>query len=123
MIDRHISAYAKGIMGEDNACAFLCQRGMVPLFRRYHSPFGELDLVMLEGDVLVFVEVKTRERGTAADGLNAVNTRKQTRMIQTVRCFLGEHTEYCNHMMRFDIVTLTNSGIHHLKNAFEASLF
>lgn len=111
------SAYQKGLRGEAQACEYLCQRGMVPLFKRYHSPFGEIDLIMRDGETLVFVEVKARTRGRAYEGANAVGYEKQRRMIQTARQYLSEHPDACP--IRFDVVELTKDGIQHLSNAFE----
>ena len=54
----HLPAYAKGVLGEAAVCDRLTDGGMELLERRFRSPFGEIDLVMLEGDTLVFVEVK-----------------------------------------------------------------
>lgn len=119
MTDDRANAYAKGVMGETAACEYLCQRGMELLTRRFHSPFGEIDLVMADGDELVFVEVKAREHGSARDGLDAVNPGKRRRIIETARCFLGDHPEYAARVTRFDIVTVTREGIRHLPNAFE----
>ena len=55
-----LTAYAKGVLGEDAARKHLESKGMVLLMRRYHSPDGEIDLVMRDGDTLVMVEVKAR---------------------------------------------------------------
>ena len=121
MTDRRVSAYAKGVMGENRACEYLCQRGMVPLFQRYHSPFGDIDLVMLEGETLVFVEVKTREQAGETSALYAVTPVKRRRIIETARCLLGEHPEHRARMMRFDIALVTREGVCHLPNAFEGA--
>ena len=82
MTDPSASAYTKGVLGEQRALDYLCDKGMVPLCRRYHSPFGEIDLIMKDGETLVFVEVKARQRGRRHDGLNAVNPRKQARIFK-----------------------------------------
>lgn len=116
-----VSAYAKGVMGENAACEHLLRLGMTPLCRRYRSPYGEIDLILLDGEVLVFAEVKTRERGTLQTAQLAVTPQKQRRIIQTARCFLGEHPQYAQHAMRFDVVTVAKDGISHIANAFEGS--
>ena len=53
----------KGLAGERQALAYLRQHGMRPVCQRYRCPYGEIDLVMLDGECLVFVEVKLRSRG------------------------------------------------------------
>lgn len=119
MNDERITPYAKGILGESRACEYLCQRGMTPLFQRVHSPFGEIDLVMMDQDILAMVEVKTRERATLESAMLSITPAKQKRLALTARHFLGEHPEYAEHMVRFDIVLITKEGIYHLPNAFE----
>lgn len=114
-----LSTYAKGVMGETAAAVYLTDAGMTELFRRYRSPYGEIDLIMQEKDTLVFVEVKVRERMDRTQALYAITPAKQRRMMDTVRWFLGEHPEYAERMMRFDAVTVTRDGILHLPNAFE----
>ena len=56
----NLPAYAKGVLGEAAVCDRLTDGGMELLERRFRSPFGEIDLIMLDGDVLAFVEVKLR---------------------------------------------------------------
>ncbi len=116
-----LTAYAKGVMGENAACAHLQQRGMEMIGRRVRSPYGEIDLVMLDGDVLVFVEVKARERIASAQAQFAITPGKQRRMMQTVRFYLGEHPEHQRRMMRFDVVTVAKDGILHIPNAFDGA--
>ena len=101
----------KGLAGERQALAYLRQHGMRPVCQRYRCPYGEIDLVMLDGECLVFVEVKLRSRGRKNDGV--------LRLIRAARCYLGEYpTEM---PVRFDIVEITGDGVFHLPNAFEGS--
>ena len=115
---KRVSAYAKGRMGEDRACEYLSARGMEPLQRRYHSPYGEIDLVMRDGETLVFVEVKTRETGEKGAGLLAITPAKQKRLAQTALFYMAEFTPDCP--IRFDAVEITPGGVVHISNAFEA---
>ena len=109
----------KGLAGERQALAYLQQLGMRPVCQRYRCPYGEIDLVMLDGDCLVFVEVKLRARGRKNDGVSAVTMSKQRRLIRAARSYLGQHpTEL---PVRFDIVEITGEGVFHLPNAFEGS--
>ena len=109
----------KGLSGERQALAYLQQFGMRPVCQRYRCPYGEIDLVMLDGECLVFVEVKLRARGRKNDGDSAVTMSKQRRLIRAARSYLGQHpTEL---PVRFDIVEITGEGVFHLPNAFEGS--
>lgn len=117
MPDR-LSAYAKGVLGEERALTYLEKKGMVLLQRRYHSPFGEIDLVMLDGDVIAAVEVKLREQSAENAGFAAITATKRRRLEQTARYYLAEHGE--TRMLRFDALEITPSGIRYLPDAFEA---
>ena len=73
----------------------------------WRRPYGELDLIMRDGDVVVFVEVKTR-RGerlvTAEESLTAAQARRLLRVAQT---FLAERAELAGLFWRIDLVAVT----------------
>lgn len=112
------NTYQKGLSGEAQAIEYLENRGMVLLNRRYRSPFGEIDIVMLDGDTLVFVEVKARATRGEGSGLLAVGQRKQAKLVKTARQYLAQHP--CDRCARFDVIELTKDGVQHIVNAFEA---
>jgi putative endonuclease len=110
-----------GRRGERAAEKYLKRNGYRIVRRNYRAAGAEIDLVAMDGETLVFVEVKTR-RGTGAGAPEeAVDARKQTRMRRAAQAFalqyrVGE-TE-----MRFDIVAINAAdrrmGIELLRNAF-----
>ena len=110
-----------GRRGEAAAARFYEKQGAALITHNYHTRMGEIDLILLDGDVLVFAEVKLRGRGTTLDGQYAVTPRKQRRMIAAARCFLGENPRYAHHMIRFDVVTVAGDGVTHLPNAFQGA--
>jgi putative endonuclease len=112
------STYQKGLNGESRAIRYLQNRGMVLLQTRYRSPFGEIDAVMMDGDTLVFVEVKARNTGASGSGLSAVGKRKQAKLIKTALQYLAEYG--CEYAARFDVIELPADGVQHIENAFEA---
>ncbi len=114
---KKLTAYAKGILGEDAARKYLESKGMVLLMRRYHSPYGEIDLVMQDGDAIALVEVKARENADPATCSYAITPAKQKRLCMTARCYLAEYP--ADMPIRFDAVLVTRSGILHIPNAFE----
>ena len=118
-MQKEITPYARGKMGEDRAEHYLQDIGLTTVCRRYKAQDGEIDLVMTEGTVLAMIEVKARSRGTAADAENAVTPRKQKRLCHAALAFLGEHPEYAAFPVRFDVITLTGEGIRYIRNAFE----
>ena len=116
-----VNAYAKGVLGEAAACDWLLKRGMELLARRFHSPFGEIDLVMLDGETLVFVEVKARGSGGAALAQAAVTPAKRRRIVETARCFLAQHPQHAARAVRFDVMTVAQDGVRHIPDAFWGS--
>ena len=119
MPDQACTTYTKGLQGEAAAEAHLIQKGFTPLARRYHSPYGEIDLIMLDGEILVFIEVKARHLGTLYAAQTAVTPSKQRKIIQTALCYLNEHPEHAQRVMRFDIAGLSAECIAHIPNAFQ----
>ena len=81
--------YEAGLWGEEFAAEYLTEkRGMVLLEQRYRTKRGEIDLIMTDGDTVVFVEVKTRRTGETGNGLSAVNLAKQKRITQAATLYL-----------------------------------
>ena len=117
-MNNSLPAYAKGVLGEAAVCDRLADGGMELLERRFRSPFGEIDLVMLDGDTLVFVEVKLRTHGGTEAGQAAVTPQKRRRLVQAARCYLGAHPEHADRMVRFDVATVSREGVRHVPNAF-----
>lgn len=116
------SVHSKGLLGESLAEQHLSTLGLQCIARRYHSPYGEIDLIMLDHDVLVFVEVKFRHHGTLVSAQAAVTPAKQRRIIQTALWYLNEHPQHASRLMRFDVVSLSGeSCIEHIPNAFQGA--
>jgi len=111
-----------GQTGEHEAAKFIRRKGMRVLARNYRGPVGEIDLIAREGDVLVFVEVKTRRAGVPAE---AVTPEKQRSLTLTALHFLRRHRAL-EVRSRFDVVALVwpessrQPTIEHIPNAFDA---
>jgi putative endonuclease len=108
----------KGVSGEDAAAAFLEKKGLKILERNFRFHSGEVDIIALEGETLVFVEVKA----WSAYGIDALeqglDKRKQRRIIETAKHFLSIYRNYIYMAVRFDVVFVTPQGITHLASAF-----
>ena len=111
--------FESGLKGESLAEMYLCRNGMKCIARRYRAVDGEIDLIMEDDDVLVFVEVKTRPTAGAGNGLIAVTPSKQRRMTHAALAYLAKR-EYMDRLIRFDVVEITRDGILHIPNAFSA---
>jgi putative endonuclease len=116
--------YELGIVGENLAVEILSSRGYAILERRYRTEHGEIDIVALDGDTLVFVEVRakaTAECGTAAE---SVTRPKQLQVVRMAGEYLARH-EISGRPCRFDVVAIDDalSGAPEItvyRGAFEA---
>ena len=109
--------YRSGLAAEATALALLTLKGYVTLACRYKSPVGEIDLVMRQGRVLVFVEVKRRVG--LDDAAFAIHARNQERIRNAALHFLSQHPDYVDHDMRFDAILIAPRHLpQHLENAF-----
>lgn len=99
-----------GDAGEAAALAFLAAQGLRPLARNVRFKGGELDLVMLDGAALVFVEVRRRGRSEFGDALDSVDARKARRLVLAARLFLQRHPQHAARACRFDVVGFDGAG-------------
>jgi putative endonuclease len=115
-----------GQRGEAAAARYLRRRGCKVLARGDRRGPGELDLVMLDGKTIVFVEVKTRQTHDAGHPAEAVDEYKQRRLTRAAVTFLKRH-RLLDRPARFDVVAVTWPAdrwlptIEHIPNAFEAA--
>ena len=75
--------------------------------RTFHSARGEIDLIMLDHELLVFVEVRFRGQGSYANPVESITRRKRNRITATARYFLHTHREHARRRCRFDVVSVT----------------
>jgi putative endonuclease len=94
---------ATGGYGEASAARHLTDQGMVVLDRNWRCAVGELDLVLRDGSVLVFCEVKTRSSIAFGAPLEAVTASKVARMRRLAARWMTEHGVYADEV-RIDLV-------------------
>lgn len=99
-----------GRIAEDQAAAFLADLGYVILARRFKSRRGEIDVIALDGQVLVCVEVKYS--ATSKEPEHRITDDKIRRMGLAAREFLAK-MEFEPAEIRFDAVLITAQGIDH----------
>ncbi len=111
-----------GDQGEKYAASYLKRRGYRILERNYRTKRGEVDLVVQEGDTLVFVEVKTRRNAEYGSPQVAVNSQKQKQISHAAISYLQSHRCF-DKPCRFDVIGIiwsdTDVKIEHIQNAFE----
>ncbi|MDA0831843.1 MAG: YraN family protein [Planctomycetota bacterium] len=112
-----------GNEGEQYAANFLKTLGYRIIAQQVRTHFGEIDLIAMDGDVLVFVEVKTRRSNRAGMPEDAVTQAKQRHITRAALAWLKKHRAL-ERRSRFDVVSLVWSDDHqppdvrHLINAF-----
>ncbi len=111
----------RGEQAEQWAAHYLQEHGLKLIERNYRSRFGEIDLIMQDGAMLVFVEVRMRRNGDFGGAAASIDAHKQQRIIRTSQQYLSglARTPAC----RFDAVLLGDAqgaGVHWVKNAFDA---
>ena len=108
----------KGPAGEAAAVSFLEEKGMQILAKNFRSSRGEIDIVAMEGETLIFAEVKTWS-SYGIDALeHALDAKKQRKIIETSKYFLSLHRKYRYMAIRFDVIFISPNGITHLASAF-----
>ena len=93
-----------GDEAENLAFRKLKRAGLKPVTRNFHCRHGEIDLIMLDGDCLVFVEVRYRGSGSLVDAIATVDVRKQRKLSRAAAVYLSRHSQFQHHCCRFDVV-------------------
>jgi putative endonuclease len=107
-----------GREGEVRAAAALEEKGMSIIARNVRYRSGEIDLVALDGEVIVFVEVKAWSIYGIEDLQTGIDKKKRCRIIETAKYFLASHREYNCMAIRFDVIFIAPEAITHLISAF-----
>lgn len=98
---------ARGRAAEDAALAFLQGQGLALVTRNHRCRLGEIDLVMLDRDTLVFVEVRARADARFGGAPASVGAAKQRRLVAAARHFLMTHPADAQRAARFDVLAFS----------------
>lgn len=117
----------RGLAGEVLAARFLREKGYRILSSNYHSRFGEIDIIAVDGSYIVFVEVKARSEASFIQPREAVTKSKQDKIIRTASMYMKAYPS--NLQPRFDVVEVWVADrdpmiplqIDHLISAYEAA--
>ena len=113
-----VAAFRVGLSAESRAAAYLIAKGYRIMARRFRSPVGEVDIVARRGRVLIFVEVKARNR--LDDAAESVVPRQQRRIAAAAAAWLAAHPDDVESHIRFDAVLVAPGRIpRHIPAAFE----
>ncbi len=109
-----------GAQAEGLALRYLISQGLTSVARNFHRRGGEIDLIMLDGGCLVFVEVRYRSNSRFSSPLYTVDIHKQRRIVRAAALFVASQTHFAQHTMRFDVVAVEGAEpiFNWLKDAF-----
>ncbi len=109
----------KGKRGEEKAVVFLEKNGVRILFQNYRCRQGEVDIIGLHENCLVFIEVKYRKDKRQGMPEEAVGVKKQIKICRTSDYFRMSHRAYAEMQVRYDVIAMINEEIKWYQNAFE----
>ena len=116
------TAKQSGRMAENIAADYLDKQGIKIVHRNFHSRFGEIDLIGLEKQTLLFIEVRFRKNEKHLTVVETINQHKCRKIILTSEYFLNKHRNYQSCQCRYDVIAITGnldeSAIEWIKNAF-----
>lgn len=115
---------SRGAQAEQRAEQFLRGRGLASVARNHRCPAGEVDLIMRDGDTLVFVEVRLRSNRRYTSPVESITPAKQRKIIRAAQSWLQRHDPGGRLACRFDVVALTSlhagAEPEWIKSAFDA---
>ncbi len=108
-----------GKKAEDDALAFLQGKGLMPITRNFRCRLGEIDLIMSDGNTLVFIEVRKRKNRLYGGAAASITTGKQQKIIKTAHFYLQRYKTLPS--CRFDVVAWDGNECQWLKNTIEVT--
>lgn len=114
-----------GRLGEEAAAALYCEKGYTVILKNFHTRYGEIDIIAQNESYIVFAEVKTRKRNALLLPREAVDEKKQRKLILSAQYYLSTHG-IGNLQPRFDVVEVFTAagkgfvldGMNLIENAF-----
>lgn len=118
----------QGHAAEDAAELFLRQQGCKTLQRNYRCRMGEIDLVVRDGDCLVFAEVRFRQKGRYGSGAESITHAKRRKLILSAAYYLRTEKISSHQVCRFDVLSIgqttasanSDYAINWIRSAFRA---
>ena len=119
-----ISTQQRGDAAEALARQHLEQQGLRLLAQNWRCRLGELDLVMLDADTVVFVEVRYRRYSAWGGAAESVDARKREKLSRAAQHFLQQESRWAKYPCRFDVIAITADSqapaqLDWIQNAFD----
>lgn len=111
-----------GGRAEEFVSSYLQDKGLELVLANYFCKLGEIDLIMLDNNVFVFVEVRYRRSTGFASAIDSIGKNKQRRIIRAATFYMQKNKIYNKAACRFDVVAISGelqkSNLSWIKNAF-----
>lgn len=117
-MQNNLSTRKKGAVIEEAVSGYLKNKGYTILERNYICHFGEIDIIAKEKEYIVFIEVKYRKNAAFGYPEEAVDTRKQKKLLKTALFYIRQNHISIDNNYRFDVVSVTGNKVKIIKNAF-----
>ena len=111
--DRH----KRGLAGEEQAIQYLLSRGWHIVAHRFRVGHKEIDLIARQGNLVAFIEVKSRRGSAFGSPLEAVTGAKRRELVKAARAWVDRNGRPSD-VYRFDCIALVNNQLEHLADAF-----
>ncbi|MDR1706147.1 MAG: YraN family protein [Clostridiales bacterium] len=118
--DKRNLQFTKGGYGETIAEGYLRSKGYVIVEKGYRCPYGEIDIIAMDGGIMAFIEVKMRQSEKMGYAAEAVTLKKQRAIIKTAQHYISKREPLCENF-RFDVAEVYKMGnitVRHIENAF-----
>ncbi|MCF8467754.1 MAG: YraN family protein [Sneathiella sp.] len=112
-------AYFRGKAAEFLAASYLRLKGYHIVTKGYRKPFGEIDIIARRGNLLIAVEVKSRDR--MAEAAEAISVKQKRRIARALEAFVMERPKFNGFNLRFDVLLVVTfwQKPHHIEGAWE----
>lgn len=111
-----------GNWGEEKAEKFLLDKGYFLIDKNWQNKFGEIDLIMLDEEIVVFIEVRTKSNAYYGTAIESIDVRKQKKLILMANVYMN-HKKWWEKSYRIDIISIDKNGekheLNHIINAIE----
>jgi putative endonuclease len=123
-LSERISSQQRGDAAEALARQHLVRHGLRLLAQNWRCRLGELDLVMLDVDTVVFVEVRYRSHRAWGGAAESVDARKREKLSRAAQLFLQQESRWATYPCRFDVIAITADSqapaqLDWIQNAFD----
>jgi putative endonuclease len=123
-LTERISTQQRGNAAEAMARQHLEQQGLRLLAQNWRCKLGELDLVMLDADTVVFIEVRYRRYSAWGGAIESVDARKREKLSRAAQHFLQQESRWAKYPCRFDVIAINADSqapaqLDWIQNAFD----